>query len=135
MIIFAIILVLFITIWLLMPRRMSIDAISDVFHARANSFEAWVNTYPGRDAEVEKFLRIFCEKFGISPHLWNKIKPEDELNVIYDYFYPKATKWWQIEHWGDNLEHIGFIMVLEAETGVRFRDEDEKTVGYFIQLF
>lgn len=97
-------------------RPLSNIKIDGIFRSRADFSNLWIKKYPTKEKEIEKFLIIFCSNFGLSPSLCKNFKPNDEINIIYDYLYPKATKWWQFEG-GDNLEHHDLFTELESETG------------------
>lgn len=126
MIIITIILLFVLALWLVTPRRLSQIEIENTFRSRADFSIDWMKKYPSKEKEIEKFLIIFCTNFWLPPSLWKNFKPEDKINIVYDYLYPKITKWWQFEG-GDNLEHNFLTHDLEEQTGIEFPpDECEK---------
>lgn len=137
-ILLIILLIIVIALGGMAPNKKSDKEIEAIFRNRPLFIAEWNRQFPNKEKEIEEFLKIICDNFWLSQTVWEHFSPNDDINIIYSYHYPVATKWWQIEWGGDNLEHYFFIMELENETNKALEISDAEkmmTLGQYFQYF
>lgn len=97
-----------IVVWLLW-RRKRCFMLEDI-KAKGSQLSCWLSRYPGKDVDIEKYLRIFCISFEVLENFWENFGPDDTINIVYNQEYSGQ----QIS---DCLEHAIFFMELEKQLG------------------